>query len=120
MLESRAVYQASPFRTNPTNLWPPSFRLGFLFPDDYTLIRENTADPEDISRKTDGLFVDKTGLVICLTLTRRRSPSEGWTEIQPTGFKVGGEIAVTTEPAVICDLSFEVDTGTQKTWKRWN
>ncbi|KAK2946124.1 hypothetical protein BLNAU_18966 [Blattamonas nauphoetae] len=37
-----------------------------------------------------------------------------------TGFKVRGEIAVTTEPALVCDLSFEVDTGTQKTWKSWN
>ncbi|KAK2942345.1 hypothetical protein BLNAU_22732 [Blattamonas nauphoetae] len=49
-----------------------------------------------------------------------------------TGFKVRGErvedmlaedtltVAVTTEPALVCDLSFEVDTGTQKTWKSWN
>ncbi|KAK2941272.1 hypothetical protein BLNAU_23808 [Blattamonas nauphoetae] len=69
--------------------------------------------------KKDGLLIrpDKeAGLVICLTLARRRSSSERWTEVQPNRIQV----AVTTEPALVCDLSFEVDTGTQKTWKSWN
>ncbi|KAK2947825.1 hypothetical protein BLNAU_17245 [Blattamonas nauphoetae] len=131
--ENRAIYQKSPFRTNPTNLRSPSLRLVVSFSLTTTRSSLKTQQTHRTlqERRIANSSTKPGSLSASLSLVEGLLQKDGQ-KYNQTGFKVRGErvedmlaedtltVAVTTEPALVCDLSFEVDTGTQKTWKSWN